>query len=78
MNIQVLGTGCPKCIQLMKQTERAVAELGLPAEVGKVSEIDDILAFGIMMIPALAIDGKIKLVGNVPPLNELKEIIKKG
>ena len=78
MDIRVLGTGCVKCNQLMDLTLKAVAELELDAAVTKVSDISEIIAFGIMTIPALVIDGKVKLIGNVPSLSELKEIIKKG
>jgi len=78
MDIQILGTGCVKCNQLMDLTLKAVAELELDAAVTKVSDISEIIAFGIMTIPALVIDGKVKLIGNVPSLSHLKEIIKKG
>ena len=76
MKIQVLGTGCAKCKLLAEQTERAVQELGLDAEVEKVTEITEILDFGVMMTPALAVDGKIKVVGKVPQIEELKEMLK--
>jgi small redox-active disulfide protein 2 len=76
MKIQVLGTGCAKCKLLAEQTERAVRELGLDAEVEKVTEITEILDFGVMMTPALAVDGKIKVVGKVPQIEELKEMLK--
>ncbi len=76
MKIQVLGTGCAKCKLLAEQTERAVRELGLDAEVEKVTEITEILDFGVMMTPALAVDGEIKVVGKVPQIEELKEMLK--
>ena len=76
MKIQVLGTGCAKCKLLAEQTERAVQELGLDAEVEKVTEITEILDFGVMMTPALAVDGKVKVVGKVPQIDELKEMLK--
>ncbi len=75
MKIQVLGTGCAKCKLLAEQTERAVRELGLDAEVEKVTEINEILDFGVMMTPALAIDGEVKVVGKVPAIDELKEML---
>lgn len=78
MKIQILGTGCTKCNQLMSLTQKAVQEMGVDAEIIKVSDINEIIAFGIMTIPALVIDGKVMLRGNVPSLSELKEIIKKG
>ena len=76
MKIQVLGTGCAKCKLLAEQTERAVRELGLDAKVEKVTEINEILDFGVMMTPALAIDGEVKVVGKVPAMDELKEMLK--
>jgi small redox-active disulfide protein 2 len=76
MKIQVLGTGCAKCKLLAEQAERAVRELGLEAEVEKVTEIGEILDFGVMMTPALAVDGKVKVVGKVPAIDELKDILK--
>jgi small redox-active disulfide protein 2 len=78
MKIQILGTGCTKCNQLYALTQKAVQELGSDAEISKVSDINEIIAFGIMTIPAMVIDGKVILRGNVPSLSELKEIIKKG
>ncbi len=78
MRIQILGTGCVRCNQLMALTEKAIKELRLAIEIEKVSDINEIVAFGIMSIPALVIDGKVKLIGNVPSLTHLKEIIKKG
>jgi len=78
MKIQVLGTGCSKCNQLMSATVNAVNELGLDVKVEKVSDINDIVAFGIMTIPALVINGKVVVRGNVPKLDDLKQIIKRG
>ncbi len=76
MKIQVLGTGCAKCKLLAEQTERAVQELGLDVEVEKVTGINEILDFGVMMTPALAIDGEVKVVGKVPAIDELKDMLK--
>ncbi len=76
MKIQVLGTGCAKCRLLAEQTERAVRELGLEAEIEKVTEINEILDFGVMMTPALVVDGEVKVVGKVPQIDELKDMLK--
>ncbi len=73
--IQVLGTGCPKCRQLYEATERAAAELGIECELQKVTDVNDILAFGVMMTPALVVDGAVKVVGKVPPQEELKNYL---
>ena len=75
MRIQVLGTGCPKCKKLAESVEQAAKELGIVYELEKVSDISRIIEFGVMMTPALAIDGKVKVVGKVPTVEELKKII---
>jgi small redox-active disulfide protein 2 len=76
MKIQVLGTGCAKCKLLAEQAERAVRELGLDAEVEKVTEINEILDFGVMMTPALVVDGEVRVVGKVPAIDQLKDMLK--
>jgi small redox-active disulfide protein 2 len=73
--IQVLGTGCPKCTKLYETALQAVRETSTPAEVTKVDDINDILNFGVMMTPALVIDGAVKVVGRVPGIDEIKELL---
>ncbi|HAJ80058.1 MAG TPA: thioredoxin family protein [Fibrobacteres bacterium] len=73
--LQVLGTGCPKCKKLFEATEIAVKELGMEAEVTKVEDINEIMKFNVMMTPALAVDGEVKVTGRIPRLEELKAII---
>lgn len=75
MKIQILGTGCPKCKKLAEATEAAARELGLDYELEKVTEISEIMKFGVMMTPGLAVDGKVKSVGKVPSLDELKALL---
>jgi len=75
MKIQILGTGCPKCKQLAANTEAAVREAGIEGEIEKVTKIDDILAFGVMLTPALAIDGDVKSVGKVVPVPKIREML---
>lgn len=75
MKIEVLGTGCPKCQGLMDNAKAAVAQLGLTAEVVKVSDIVEIAARGVMMTPALSIDGEVKAVGKVPSVDEIKALL---
>lgn len=75
MKIQILGTGCAKCQKLAKQAETAAQELNLDYEMVKISDIKEIASFGVMMTPALAIDGQIKLSGKVPSVDELKRIL---
>ena len=76
MKVSVLGTGCAKCEKLYERTRQALDELGLDAELEKVSGIQEILAFGVMMTPALAVDGEVKVAGKVPGLQEIKEMLR--
>lgn len=75
MEIKVLGTGCAKCKQLEKTVRLAVDELGIDAEVEKVTELTDIMSYGIMATPGLVIDGEVRLSGRLPKLEELKSIL---
>ena len=72
MKVQVLGTGCPKCKTLAERVERVVGELGLDCEVVKVTDINEIMNFGIMMTPGLAIDGDVKVSGKLPSEEEIR------
>jgi small redox-active disulfide protein 2 len=74
-DVKVLGTGCPKCLQLMKQTEQAARELGLECSVEKVTDIIQITSYGVMMTPALIVDGQIKVTGKVPSIDDLKKML---
>jgi small redox-active disulfide protein 2 len=73
--IQILGTGCPKCKKLFEAAQQAVSELGIEAEVTKVEDITEILSFNIMMTPALAVDGVVKVTGRIPKPDEIKTMI---
>ncbi len=73
--LQVLGPGCPKCVELVKRTEEAAKAAGGEYEVEKVSDLQKIMAFGIMMTPALVVDGEVKVVGQVPSVEEIKKLI---
>lgn len=72
MKIEVLGTGCPKCQATLRNVERAVKELGIQAEIIKVDDIAEIAARGVMITPALVIDGEIKCSGRIPSVEEIK------
>ena len=76
MKIQILGTGCPKCKKLTQHAEEAVKALGLEAEIEKVTQINDILKFGVMITPAVAIDGTVKSVGKLLSVEEMKGLLK--
>ncbi|MGQ9480429.1 thioredoxin family protein [Chloroflexus sp.] len=73
--LQILGTGCAKCQQLTRHAEQAAQALGIDYEIEKVTAIDQIMSFGVMVTPALAIDGAVKVVGKVPSVEQLKQII---
>jgi small redox-active disulfide protein 2 len=78
MKVQILGMGCPKCTALEQRAREAVADLGLDAELEKISDSDAIIDMGVMMTPALAIDGVVKSVGKVLTKDQVIEIIKGG
>ncbi len=73
--IQVLGTGCPKCKKLAEVADTAAREMGLAYQLVKVTDIQEIMNFGVMMTPALAIDGRVILSGRVPTVEEMKELL---
>jgi small redox-active disulfide protein 2 len=75
MLIQVLGTGCAKCKTLHEIVKKAVQEIGVEAQVEKVEDIQQIMAFEILMTPGLVIDGKVKTAGRVPSAEEIKKLI---
>jgi len=75
MLIQVLGTGCAKCNKLAENAEAAAKELGADYFLEKVTDINKITAAGVMMTPALKIDGRLRVVGKVPSIEELKELL---
>ncbi len=75
MKIQILGTGCPKCKQLAQNAEEAVKALGIEAEIEKVTGINEIMKFGVMMTPALAIDGTVKSSGKVLSAGDIKGLL---
>ena len=70
--VQILGTGCPKCKQLTQNAEKAAQELGIECEVEKVTEINEIMAFGVMITPALVVDGEVKAPGKVLSPDQIK------
>jgi small redox-active disulfide protein 2 len=74
--IQILGTGCPKCKALSQNAETAAKELGLEYALEKVTDIKEIMKFGVMMTPALVVDGQVKTVGKLLNVQEIKEMLK--
>lgn len=73
MKVQILGTGCPRCKKLEAHARKAIEELGVDAEIEKVQDIKEITKFGVMMTPALAIDGKVKCSGEIAPPEKIKK-----
>jgi small redox-active disulfide protein 2 len=73
--LQILGTGCPKCQKLTETTEAAARELGIEYEIETVKDINSIMAFGVMVTPALAVDGEVKVSGKVPDVGEIKKLL---
>ena len=73
--IQVLGTGCAKCTKLKENAEKAVNELGIEATVEKIEDINVIAGFGVMMTPALVIDGEVRLVGKLASPEEIEQLL---
>jgi len=73
--VQVLGPGCAKCQSLLKNAEEAVKQLGIEAQIEKVSDINMITSFGVMMTPALVVDGELKVQGKVASVDEIKKFL---
>ena len=75
MKIQILGTGCTKCQQLTENAAAAAQELGVPYELEKVTNLQEIMKFGVMRTPALVVDGIVKVAGKVPSPDEIKHLL---
>lgn len=75
VKVQILGTGCPKCKALMANAEEAIKQAGVAAEVVKIEKLPEIMAFGVMSMPALAIDGQVKSAGKVLSVAEITRLL---
>ena len=73
--IQILGAGCAKCQRLAESAEDAAEALGVECKIEKVTDINEIMKFGVIMTPALAIDGQVKAAGKVPSVDEIKALL---
>ena len=73
--IQVLGPGCARCKKLAEHTEQAAKELGIDCEIEKVTDITQIMNFGVVMTPGLVVDGVVKTSGKVPSVEEVKKLL---
>ena len=76
MKIEILGTGCPKCKATEKVVRKVVEELEKDVEIVKVEDLQEIVDRGVMMTPAIVVDGEVKIVGHIPSIDEVKKIIK--
>lgn len=75
MKIEILGTGCPKCRKLSENAEAAAKAAGIEYTIEKVTDINDIMKFGVMITPALVVDGDVKTVGKVPTVAEIEKML---
>ena len=75
MKIHILGTGCPKCRALAANADAAAKDLGIDYELVKVTDLNEITKFGVMMTPALAVDGTVRIVGKVPDVEAIKALL---
>ncbi|RDY23195.1 thioredoxin family protein [Romboutsia maritimum] len=76
MEIKILGSGCSSCNDLLKRTEQAVKELGVEASFEKITDMMQIMSFGVMKTPALVVNGKVKASGRVPSVEDIKNLLK--
>lgn len=74
-SIQIVGMGCPKCVQLFERTETAAQELGIAYKIEKITDIDKITNMGVMVTPALVVDGVVKAAGKVPTKEAIKNLL---
>ncbi len=77
MLIQILGTGCPKCQKLEENARQAAHELNLDCQIEKVKDLQQIMSFGVMITPALVVDGVVKVAGKVPGVEDIKKLLAK-
>jgi small redox-active disulfide protein 2 len=77
MKIEIMGSGCSKCKTAEKNVRKAVEELGIQAEIVKIEDFQEIVNRGVMMTPAIFIDGQAKIVGHVPSPDEIKKLLQK-
>jgi small redox-active disulfide protein 2 len=76
MKIEILGTGCPKCKATEKIIRKVVEELGKKVDIVKVEDLQEIVDRGVMMTPAVVVDGEVKIIGHVPSPDEIKKLLK--
>ncbi|WP_321417662.1 thioredoxin family protein [uncultured Methanomethylovorans sp.] len=77
MKLEILGTGCKKCKMTKEIVDKAIAETGVKAEVIKVEDLETIMSYGVMLTPALVVDGDVRIAGKVPSIDDVKKWILK-
>lgn len=75
MEIKVLGSGCAKCNQLEEATKQAVARAGIDAQIEKVTDVVQIMGYGVMTTPALVVDGQVRVAGRVPSVEDIAALL---
>ncbi|HEY5113171.1 MAG TPA: thioredoxin family protein [Coriobacteriia bacterium] len=75
MEIKVLGSGCAKCNQLEEATKQAVARAGIDAQIEKVTDVVQIMGYGVMTTPALVVDGRVRVAGRVPSVEDIAALL---
>lgn len=78
MEIKVLGSGCAKCNQLEEATKQAVAKAGIEAQIEKVTDMAQMMGYGVMTTPALVVDGQVRVAGRVPSVDDLVALLTRG
>lgn len=78
MKIEVLGVGCAKCNKTFSNAEQAIKQLNVDIELVKVEKIDEIMKYGVMITPALVINGDVRVTGKIPSIDEIKRLIEKA
>ena len=73
--LKVLGVGCTKCTQLADNADAAARQLGIEYDIEKVTDINEMMSYGVMMTPALVVDGTVKAVGKVPSVDQIKDML---
>ena len=73
--LQILGSGCSKCLKLTELTKEAADSLGISYQLEKVTQIQDIMKYGVMSTPALVVDGQVKFAGKIPTMDEIKRML---
>ena len=75
MKIEIVGPGCPRCIATEKSVKEAVKQLGIQAEISKVTDVAEFAKKGVMFTPGVIVDGQVKISGKIPTVDEIKQIL---